>query len=242
MASQGSSFETDLAKNGQESVSDMVSDTSYNKQSCPAKCTDVNGPNLPLGNMFNSTIHMHGRETSVIENTKEHVPQRPQLRRSKPISAKRNRCGNFKKLLLTLDPDQIPKNGDPDVLRSWFVNFDSGVNVKPMDGCPSTYTIIFKSEEAGKEALKFRKKGFKIKMKYPRRARPKNPVEYKVLYDLQVRRGKSFKGNYLVGILKQGETVEVDQIKGLRARVVNKGWVSLKSENGIQLLQRLSDS
>jgi len=116
------------------------------------------------------------------------------------------------------------------------------VKVKPMDAGPSIYTLIFQSEEAGKEALKFRRKGFKIKMKYPRRARPSSPVEYKVLRDLQVRQGKSFKGNYLVGILKRGETVEVDQIKGRRARVVNRGWVSLKTENGIQLLQRVSDS
>jgi len=242
MASQGSSFGTDLAKYEDEHVSDMVSDSNYSKQSCPAQFTDINGPNLPFGNMFNSTIQIHGRKTSDIEKINEHVLQGPQMRRSKPISPKRSRCGNYKKLLLILDPDQIPENGDPDIVRSWFVKVDSGVKVKPMDAGPSIYTLIFQSEEAGKEALKFRRKGFKIKMKYPRRARPSSPVEYKVLRDLQVRQGKSFKGNYLVGILKRGETVEVDQIKGRRARVVNRGWVSLKTENGIQLLQRVSDS
>jgi len=90
--------------------------------------------------------------------------------------------------------------------------------------------------------LKLREKGYEIKLKYPRRASPDNPVEYKVLCDLQVREGKSMNGELLAGIIKEGETIQVNQIKGRRARVVNRGWVSLKTEHGVRLLKRLSDT
>jgi len=242
MPSQGESYGTDFAKCVQNDFSDMVSDSNHSKQSCWAECTAVNGLSLSSGDTLNPTMQIHGHKTNDIEKKNKHVLQGSQMPCSKPVSTKRSRRGNVKKLLLTLKPDQIPISGDTEIIRSWFVKLDSDVIVKPMNDVPNTYTIIFQSADAGIEALKFRKKEFEIKLKYPRRASPNNPVKYKVLCDLQVRRGKSMNGELLPRIIKEGETVKVNQIKGRRARVVNVGWVSLKTEHGVQLLERLSDS
>jgi len=244
MPSVGESFRTDFANYVQNDFSDMVSDSTQSKQSCREEYTDVNGLSLSSGDTYNSTMQMHERRTNDIEKekTNKHVLQGPQMQCSKSVSTKSCSIGNLKKLLLTIEPDQIPVNGDIEIIRSYFVKLDSHVIVKPMKDVPNTYTLIFQSADAGIQALKYRKKGFKIKMKYPRRASPKNPVEYKALIDLQVREGKSMNGDYRKGIIKKGETVKVNQIKGRRARVINRGWVSLKTEHGVQLLKRLSDS
>jgi len=238
MPSLGESFGTDFAKYVQDDFSDMVSDSTQSR-SCRAEGTDVNGHSFSSGDKFNSTIQKHGRKTNDIEKTIKHVLQGPQMR---SVSTQRSRSGNLKKLLLTLEPDQIPINGDTEVIRSYFVKLDSDVIVKPMKDVPNTYTMNFQSADAGFKALKLRKEGFVIRMKYPPRASPDNHVEYKALRDLQVREGKSMNGNHLKGIIKGGETVKVNQIKGRRARVVDRGWVSLKTEDGEQLLKRLSDS
>lgn len=242
MLSQVPSFGTDLAKYAQTDMSDIVSESYNSKRSCGAECTDVYGHSMPSGDMVNSTLVVDERKTDDIDQPNKHVPQVTQMRRSKPASTKRRSFVNLKKLLLTLESDEIPKNGDTEIIRSWFVNVDSGVKVKPMNDVPNAYTIIFESEDSAIEALKFNKKGFKMKIKYPPRAGPKNPVEYKAPRDLKVRQGKSLNGNYLAGVIKMGETVMVNQIKGRRARVVNRGWLSANTESGIQLLKRLDDS
>jgi len=238
MPSQNASFGTDLAKCVQTDMSDMVSD----KRSCGAGCTDIYGHSMPSENVVNSTMEMHERKNSDIKKPAKHALNGPHMQRSKPVSTKTSRCGNLKKLLLTLEPDQIPKNRDTEIIRSWFLKLDSDVKVKPSNDVPNAYTIIFQSEDSAIEALKFKEKGFDIRTKYRSRVSPNNPVEFKALCDLQIREGKSLNGKKLAGVLKRGETVEINQIKGRRARLVNGGWVSLNTENGKQLLKRLSDS
>jgi len=242
MPSQGESYGTDFARCVQNDLSDMVSDSNHSNQSCQAEYADVNGLSVSSGDNLNSIMQLHGGKTNDIGKTNKHVLQGPQMRCSKAVSTERSRSGNVKKLLLTLKSDQIPINGNAEIIRSWFVKLDSDVIVKPMNDVPHTYTVIFHSADAGIEALKLREKGYEIKLKYPRRASPDNPVEYKVLCDLQVREGKSMNGELLAGIIKEGETIQVNQIKGRRARVVNRGWVSLKTEHGVRLLKRLSDT
>jgi len=74
------------------------------------------------------------------------------------------------------------------------------------------------------------------KKKYPPRPCPTNHIKYRALADLWVRRGKSLRGNLIKGVVEKGESVWVDQVKGRRARVMNRGWVSLYTTDGAPLL------
>jgi len=169
---------------------------------------------------------------------------------SKPVIKKRNRSVNLKKLLLTLTPGQIPENAATETIRSWFLEFDSAVTVKPMENKQDTYTIVFQDVDAAHEAvLKFRHLGYMIRKKYPPRACPNNPMKYITLKKLIIRKGKSFRGNLKVGELEKGDKVWVNQIKGRRARVIKRrednevlGWVSLYKEHGTPLLMQLEES
>jgi len=164
-------------------------------------------------------------------------------------SAHWNKSANLNQLALTLTPDQIPGNGAKEIIRSWFLEFDNAVTVKPMGNKGDKYRIVFQDANAAHEAfLKFRERRFKIEKIHPHppRAAPTNPVLYKALKTLTVQKGKSFK-NPIVGYLEMGDTVFVNQIKRSRARLIkrkedteNWGWVSLYSA-GIPLLKRVGD-
>jgi len=82
--------------------------------------------------------------------------------------------------------------------------------------------------------------------KNSRRARPTNPVEYMTLCEVQIRAGKSATSK-VVGELNARQTVVINQVKGRSGRVVEKdqngiytkkGWVSLFTASGRQLLVR----
>jgi len=84
----------------------------------------------------------------------------------------------------------------------------------------------------------------KREKKKSKRAGPSNPVEYMTLCEVQIRAGKSAT-SMVVGELNAGRTVVINQIKGRSGRVVEKdqngkyvkkGWVSLFTASGRQLL------
>jgi len=231
------SFGSDMATNVKTDMS-LVSDSECSKRSSRAGCMDVHELDMPSQSFNYSKLKMHHRKTNDDEKSDKPSSVRPRMLQ-KPVSNKTNRSVNLKKLILTLKPDQIPESGDTDItdkIRSWFVKLDSAVTVKPMEAQENIYTIIFRDVDAANEALKFRNRGFNIRNKYPPRACPKNHMKYKALDDLIIRKGKSFRGNFFMGIVKRGESVWVDQVKGRRARVMNRGWVSRYTTDGVPLL------
>merc|ERR1712060_755730 len=150
-------------------------------------------------------------------------------------TVKRSRC-----LILTLRPDQRLLVGEKDYLKSVFAKLNS-------------YILVFEDEE---EALKARAQsddlGYTLTKYRERRPKPDKPALFKTLHTVWVRGGKSFR-SWKVGMLKKDAIVLVNQQKGRRARVISyqdressgwvslKGWVSLYSEIGIKLLDRLDN-
>jgi len=213
----------------------VESESECSRRSSGTGYMDICGVGMSSKSLEYSKKKINHGKTLGIQMAEKLAPRVP-LVHSKPSSNKRS--VNLKKLILTLEPDQL-ENGDVDKLdkiRSWFVELDSDVTVKPMEGTGNMYTIIFQDVNAAIEALKFRRKGFKIRNKYPPRPCPTNHLKYRALKCLQVRRGKSFRGHFFKGVVEKGESVWVDQIKGRRARVINRGWVSLYTTDGRPLL------
>jgi len=214
---------------------------------------DVYGPSKPSENVYSKLGTYHRKTCDIVKP--ENLASSVHHGHRKPVMiTKRNRSVNLRKLLLTLTPDQIPENPVIETIRSWFLELDSAVTVRPMENKEDTYTIIFKDVVAAHEAvLKFGKLGYMIKKKYPPRACPNDPIKYKALKPLVILKGKSFRGNFKVGSLVKGEKVWVNQVKGRRARVIKRkeersednetrGWVSLFSEDGTPLLIQLDES
>jgi len=232
--SQNGSFGTELFSQVQTDTS-VVSDSEYCRRISGAGYMDVEGWGMSSKSLEYSKQRMHHSNTNDIQMADKSALAVPNGH-SKPFSDKKDRSVNLK---LTLEPDQVSKNGDTDItdeIRSWFVNLDSSVTVKSMEDEGNIYTIIFQDVNAANEALKFRHKGLKIRKEYPPRPCPTNHVKYVALADLIVRRGKSFRGNLYMGVVEKGESVWVDQVKGRRARVMNRGWVSLYTTDGTPLL------
>jgi len=159
----------------------------------------------------------------------------------------RSRC-----LILTLRPDQRLPVGEKDYLKSVFAKFNYNVEITFSEKLNS-YILVFEDEE---EALKARAQsddlGYTLTKYRERRPKPDKPALFKTLHTVWVRGGKSFR-SWKVGMLEKDAIVLVNQQKGRRARVISyqdressgwvslKGWVSLYSEIGIKLLDRLDD-
>jgi len=236
-SSQIGSFGIELASHEQTDMS-VVSDSDSSKQSLPARNINVHGSGTSKNAEF-ANLRKNHHKTHDIRKTDMIVLPGPRMGRKDQLPKKKNRSVNLKKLILTLEPEQIPKNGGTDmidVIKSWFVKLDSAVTVKRMEDQGNIYTIIFRDVSAANEALKLKDEGFNIRNKYPPRACPSLHIKYKAQADLIIRKGKSLRGNFFKGLVKRGESVWVDQVKGRRARVMNRGWVSLYTTDGMPLL------
>jgi len=108
------------------------------------------------------------------------------------------------------------------------------------DKIPSSKVIPFSINEYKNDQNKV---VMKVKMK-SKRAGPSNPIDYRTLCEVQMRRGKPATSKIL-GELNAGQTVVINQIKGRSGRVVEKDqsgkyvkkcWVSLFTASGRQLL------
>lgn len=157
-------------------------------------------------------------------------------------STRRSSC---KKLILILRPDQI--QDDASVIRQRFRFFD--VTVTPVEGSDDSYLLAFKDSQMAQAAFNQADKiGYKLVKKWPLRPNPKRPIEYRSLHALQIREGKAFSGKEK-GILKAGETVTVNQLKGRRARLIKEvdgeiksiGWVSVHTQEGHDLLVQVAE-
>lgn len=90
---------------------------------------------------------------------------------------------------------------------------------------------------------------FKIIKCWLHRPRPTRPIKYKSLDSVNVNSGRSINGK-LVGELRVGDIVTVNQVKGRRARLIDYkkngetrtiGWVSLRDIDGAPLMEQLND-
>jgi len=167
----------------------------------------------------------------------------------KPVKVCRPlRC---RKLLLVLRQSEIEQDCcSLQSIRSRFQELGIQVEVKPNEDKPNTYTLAFPNYQQAEEVLsRVDEIGYKITKKYPPRPSPKRPQKYKAMAELVIRAGKSLTGD-VVGKLKEGLIVTVNQVKGRRARLIREsesggvetvGWVSLHEKDGVNLLKQLGD-
>jgi len=116
---------------------------------------------------------------------------------------------------------------------------------------PNSNTLVSDDEESALEAKAQSSSVEDNLTKYcDRRPGPYNHVVFKTLWPVQVRAGKSFRSRK-VTLLTKDTIIVVNQQKGRRARVISlqdresfdwvslNGWVSLYTDTGIRLLNRL---
>jgi len=166
-----------------------------------------------------------------------------------PLKVRRPlRC---RKLLLALRPREIEQDCcSMQSIRSRFQELEIQVEVETNEKKPNTYTLVFPNYQEAEEVLSRADEiGYKITKKYPPRPCPKRPQKYKSMAELEIRSGKSLSGD-IVGKLREGVIVTVNQVKGRRARIIresgsggieNIGWVSLHEKDGVNLLRQLGD-
>lgn len=158
-------------------------------------------------------------------------------------SIRSTRRASYKKLILTLQPEQILQDDVSviDRIRHRFREFYAGVTVKPVEGSDVRYLIAFETSEMAQDAFyRAGDIGYKLVKKWPARPNPNNPIKYRSTTELKIRAGKAFSGQ-VVGALAEGQIVTVNQLKGRRARLIKEvnggepeviGWVSVHSQEG----------
>lgn len=220
---------------------DMMSESGYSRQSTASSYIG-NNHYVEVGGLSNSIVNRVRKDNL---GKKEDVVMSD---RSAPGGGT-YRPMKFRKLLLTLRPDRIIQNECP--IKRIYSRFEhlNIVEVLPMKKRPNTYIIVFPHYTQAEEALSQANDiGYVLKKKWPPRPNPNRPLQYKSLASQKIRTGKSLSGK-IVGRLEKGETVTVNQIKGRRARLIEKengeivtiGWVSLHEPDGLTLLTQLGD-
>jgi len=134
---------------------------------------------------------------------------------------------------------------DINVIRNRFCDFNFFVNVRPSG---DHYIVSFQNCVQAKHALHLAKEiGYRLAIRP--RATPSCPATYVCMSRCTIREGKSLNGN-VVGNLSKGEKVTVNQLKGRRARLIElneygevqkRGWVTVTTKDGVELLKRLDD-
>jgi len=136
-------------------------------------------------------------------------------------------------------------------IRTTFSSAGFDAHPRPSERATNKFIIRFPTEAEAERALLMKAEiGYDLsnytefsRKKGPRPT-PSNPQQYMVLHHAQVRKGKSMKSQVL-GFVEKGEVYWVNQIKGKRARLVercegeedrNMGWVSLRNNAGYQLM------
>jgi len=166
-------------------------------------------------------------------------------------SIRSTRKASYKKLILTLKPDQIPEHEgrSVDLIRRRFEQFDAFVEVIPEEDPSNRYLVVFENSEMAQDAFHQADDiGYELAKKWPARPNPNRPILYKAMSDLLIREGKAFSGQ-VMGTLKKDETVYVNQLKGRRARLIRvengetitRGWVSVHSSDGEPLLMQVAE-
>jgi len=227
--------------------SDTMSESGYSQRSSVASYIESDS-DIKIGEASTN------KHKSVYKSTEEDVVMvdrgtREESQCVKPLKVCRPlRC---RKLLIVLRKHEIEQDRcSLESIRSRFHDLKIQVEVEPNESKPNTYTLVFPNYQQAEMVLSRADEiGYKITKKYPPRPNPKRPLKYKSMAELQIRAGKSLSGD-IVGKLKEGVIVTVNQVKGRRARLIQEsesgdvetiGWVSLHEEDGVNLLKQLGD-
>jgi len=171
---------------------------------------------------------------------------------------KKDSIASSTRLLLTLKaaqevgPDKI---ASMTTIRKYFLNLGFKVEIGTVDTADKQFILFFRDEKETNRALSMNDE-FKYDLapyaepakKRSKRPTPAGPIRYMTLNRSRLRAGKSLKSEWK-GELYKGDVVWVNQIKGRRARIIRakddptvRGWVSLRSNNGFQLLTQFQDN
>jgi len=138
-------------------------------------------------------------------------------------------------------------------IKTKFATFGFVVHPRPSDKDSKKFFLQFINETEAQRAMLCQdqlnmdlSEYTEIRKKKGPRPTPSNPQRYMVLHHARMRSGKSMRST-VVGFLKKGEIHWVNQIKGKRARIIerdddgdrNIGWVSLRNNAGFKFLQKL---
>jgi len=226
--------------------SDMMSESGYSQRSSVVSYiesesdTKIAESTDKLSNVRSSD----GKDIVMVDlGTREESQSVTPLKVRRPL-----RC---RKLLLALRPREIEQGCcSLQSIRSRFQELEIQVDVEVNEKKLNTYTLVFPNYQQAEEVLtRADEIGYKITKKYPPRPCPKRPQKYKSMAELDIRSGKSLSGD-IVGKLKEGVIVTVNQVKGRRARIIREsgsggvetiGWVSLHEKDGVNLLKQLGD-
>jgi len=156
-----------------------------------------------------------------------------------------------RRLFVKLTPDQLVSDKTQQILliREQFTNIGVDVDIRSTRKNPHIYEVFFANPRVAREVLQ-RSKGMKYELSkhWLHRPRPTHPWKYKALRTLVINSGRS-EGGLVVGKVEEGVTLEVNQVKGRRGRMIrykdnggteNVGWVSLRSRDGTQLMKQLN--
>lgn len=152
-----------------------------------------------------------------------------------------------RKLILTLSHDQLVEEITAIEIEQKFAQFEFAVKIEKMNDRGDKYIVTFESENCKRQAHELKDElGFNLVKKRTSRPSPNNPVVYRALCPQKISDGKAlFKA--VVGEVNKDDILIVNTIKGLRARVAkinngvkeNRGWVTLLSDTGEALLERV---
>jgi len=179
----------------------------------------------------------------VDRKTREHVKGLLPLKLGKSL-----RC---RKLRLILREDQTHQDSCPMLaIRSRFRELNIKVEIEPIKNKSNTYMLEFPTYQRAEEILSRADEiGYKLTKNYPPRPNPRRPLKYTSMTELKISTGKAFSSE-IIGTVKKGEIVTVNQVKGRRARIIKQlenggfesiGWVSLHEKNGDNLLKQIGD-
>lgn len=161
------------------------------------------------------------------------------------------------RLLLTLREDQesSDKISCMNNIRKYFLNLGFKLEIGTVETADRQFILFFRDEKETNRALSMNDE-FNYDVapyaepakKRSKRPTPAAPIRYMTLNRSRLRAGKSLKSEWK-GELYKGDVVWVNQIKGRRARIIRakddatvRGWVSLRSNNGFQLLTQFQDN
>lgn len=163
------------------------------------------------------------------------------------------------RLSLTLRPEQVTEDkiATMNKIRNYFLEKGFKVEIGTVEMDDTKFILFFREEQETNRALSMhddRQFEYDIgpysepQKKRSKRPTPGEPLRYMVLNRSRLRAGKSLKSEWR-GELYKGDIVWVNQIKGRRARIIRaqedatvRGWVSLRSNNGFQLLTQFQDN
>jgi len=152
-------------------------------------------------------------------------------------------------LVLTLRPGRRVIVGEKEHVKSIFAMLNYKVQIFEHEK-PNKFKLVFEDEEEALKAnVEFVTSGYTIAKYRATRPSPNNPVMFKTISRVTVRRGKSL-NTRKVGELQKDTIILVNQRKSRRVRVISfrdgdtvesvslHGWVSLHSENCTTLIER----